>query len=244
MFQAHNTVMRILIIEDNSIIAQTLRHNLKTHYSIDIAKTGRKGLAAAQSTIYDTIILDLRLPDIQGEEICRQLRKKGIKTPIIILSGKGDVKGKVELLNTGADDYITKPFNFYELRARIDVAIRRASKSGSSGVIEVAGIRLDPASRTVEKRGKQIQLRRKEFDLLEYMMRYPDQTLTRAMILEHIWDMNENLWANVVDVHIKHLRDKIDKPFNTKLIRTVHGVGYKLNLSSHSHSENNSVKGG
>lgn len=229
--------MRILIIEDNPVIAQALRHNLKGFYSVDICNSGRKGLMQAQSTRYDTILLDLGLPDIDGEEICKQLRDELVKTPIIILSGKGEVKGKVELLNMGADDYITKPFNFHELRARIDVAMRHTSNNSPGGAIEIDGIRLDPSARTVERYGNSISLRRKEFDLLEYLMRNQGQTLTRAMILEHIWDMNENLWANVVDVHIKHLRDKIDRPFGSKLIGTVHGIGYKIQPCTTSASE-------
>ena len=230
--------MRILIIEDNPVVAQALRYELRPFYSVDVCNTGKKGLVAAQSTKYDTIILDLGLPDMDGEKICKLLREKKIRTPIIILSGKGEVKGKVELLNMGADDYVTKPFNFHELRARIDVAMRHTSNNSPSGAIEIAGLRLDPSSRTVSRYDDPITLRRKEFDLLEYLMRNMNQTLTRVMILEHIWDMNENLWANVVDVHIKHLRDKVDRPYGSKLIQTVHGLGYKIQVASNSHNEN------
>lgn len=236
--------MRILIIEDNSLIAQTLRHNLREFYAVDICNTGKAGLNQAQSTKYDTILLDLGLPDIEGEKICKLLRKKAVKTPIIIISGKGEVDGKVELLNMGADDYVTKPFNLHELRARIDVAMRHTSNNSPSGAIEINELKLDPSSRTVIRYGDIISLRRKEFDLLEYLMRNRGQTLTRAMILEHIWDMNENLWANVVDVHIKHLRDKIDRPYGSKLIQTVHGVGYKIQSGPGSISQNIIKKGG
>lgn len=230
--------MRILIIEDNPMIADTMRHNLKGFYTIDICNTGKKGLARARAKKYDVILLDLRLPDIDGEVVCRKMREEKIKAPIIILSGKGEVESKVEMLNIGADDYITKPFNFYELRARIDVAMRRASNKVPTGIINIDGLVLDPGSRTAHKNGKLIPLRRKEFDLLELLMRYEGQTLTRSIILERIWDVNEHLWGNVVDVHIKYLRDKVDRPFGTKLIKTVHGVGYKIQSGKFSEREN------
>lgn len=220
--------MRILIIEDNKSIARVVKHDLKSYYSIDISYNGIDGLRHAQSTPYDTILLDLNLPDIDGEEICRTLRNQNIDTPIIIISGKDQIADKINLLDMGADDYITKPFNMRELRARINVALRHPANLIPSGEIIVHDLTLNPSSRTVYWVGKPIVLRRKEFDLLEYLMRNKSQTLTRTMILEHIWDMNENLWANVVDVHIKHLRDKIDRPYGGTSIQTVHGVGYKF----------------
>lgn len=221
--------MRILIIEDNRAIAQALRHELKAYYSVDVAVLGKEGLNNALSTKYDTILLDLNLPDMDGEEICRKLRHEKIGIPIIVISGKDEIKDKVSLLNMGADDYITKPFNVYELRARINVAMRHGTTGGvSAGTITIDDLVLDPSGRTVTRNNDEIVLRRKEFDLLEYLMRNKGQALTRTMILEHIWDMNENLWANVVDVHIKHLRDKVDRPYSTSYIKTVHGVGYKL----------------
>jgi two-component system OmpR family response regulator len=220
--------MRVLVIEDNPIIAQALRRNFKTYYAIDICKNGKEGLLHAQTTAYDTILLDLNLPDISGEEICQELRSKGNTTPIIILSGKGEIKDKTSLLNMGADDYVTKPFNLTELRARINVAMRHTSNNSPAGKLYIDGLELDPGGRVVERYKERITLRRKEFELLELLMRHKGQTLTRSTILEHIWDMNENLWANVVDVHIKHLRDKVDRPYGTKLIKTVHGIGYKL----------------
>ncbi len=220
--------MRILIIEDNRPIAKAIHYELKSRYTVDVAYTGHRGLTYAESTPYDTILLDLNLPDLDGAEICRMLRSYNIETPIIIISGKDQIADKVNLLDMGADDYITKPFNFEELRARINVAVRHISNNKPGKLIIIEDLELDPVARTLVRCGQSIQLRRKEFDLLEYMMRYPNQTLTRTMILEHIWDMNENLWANVVDVHVKHLRDKIDRPFGSKLIKTVHGIGYKI----------------
>lgn len=225
--------MRILIIEDNPLIAQALRVSLKDSFVIDICDKGQDGIYAASTTAYDTILLDLNLPDIGGEKVCSRLRNKGIKSPIIVLSGKGEIKSKIALLNMGADDYVVKPFNMQELRARIDVAMRRSTNSQGS-VIEIEGIKLDSIARIVERFDESIHLRRKEFDLLEYLIRHKNQSVTRTMILEHIWDTNENLWANVVDVHIKHLRDKIDRPYGTKLIKTVHGVGYRFESTDNS----------
>lgn len=220
--------MRILVIEDNPLLAQTLRQMLKQFYAIDICNSGKKGLLEASHTNYDVIILDLGLPDMCGEEICKALRKEGVYTPIIVISGRGEIDSKVSLLKMGADDYVTKPFNLSELHARIDVAMRHTSNNNPAGTMSIEGLELDTMARTVVRFGQPVVLRRKEFDLLEYLLRNKGQTLTRAMILEHIWDMNENLWANVVDVHIKHIRDKIDRPFGSKLIQTVHGIGYKI----------------
>jgi two-component system, OmpR family, response regulator len=224
--------MRILIIEDNPIIAHSLRQHLKQHYAVDICNKGKEGLSKAETISYDTILLDLRLPDVSGEEICRSLRKRNIDTPIIVISGRSEVESKVKLLNIGADDYLTKPFNLHELRARINVAMRYMSNGCSAGVIIFDGLELDPGKRTVRRHSKPIKLRRKEFDLLEYLMRNAGRTLTRRMIMEHLWDANENLWANVVDVHIKYLRDKIDRPYGSSFIRTVHGIGYKFASST------------
>ncbi len=220
--------MRILIIEDNNAIALAMRHELKSHYSVDIAATGKEGLSHALSTQYDAILLDLNLPDMDGEAICKNIRAQDVIAPIIVISGKDQVTDKVDLLNMGADDYMTKPFNVHELKARINVAIRHGSYGSTSGTIHVGLLALDPAARTVTRDGQVIILRRKEFDLLEYLMRNPGRAVTRTMIIEHLWDMNEDLWANVVDVHVKHLRDKVDRPYGTNIIKTVHGVGYKL----------------
>lgn len=220
--------MRILLIEDDRGIAKALQQGLRSAYVVDVAYEGKEGLTEALSGTHDVILLDLNLPDMSGEEICRTIRKKNITTPIIVISGRDLTNDKVMLLDMGADDYITKPFRLEEVKARIRVVLRHSSKNGTKPVLTVGDLELDPAGRTVRHKKKMIELRRKEFDLLEYLMRHQGQTMTRAMILEHIWEMNENLWANVVDVHIKHLRDKIDRPFGTQLIKTVHGVGYKL----------------
>jgi two-component system OmpR family response regulator len=220
--------MRVLIIDDNKQIATSLQRGLKSSYAVDIALTGQDGILRAETTAYDVILLDLSLPDITGADVCASLRFSGIRTPILVITGRDVVQDKVELLDMGADDYITKPFSLEEVRARIRTALRHYPSKITSSTITFHDLELDTSARTVRRRNKSVPLRRKEFDLLEYMMRNQGQTLTRPMILEHIWDMNENLWANVVDVHIKHLRDKIDRPYGSQMIKTVHGVGYKL----------------
>lgn len=220
--------MRILLIEDDHRVAKALQQGLRSSYAVDVATNGKDGLLDAATTNYDVILLDLNLPDFSGEEVCANLRKVGNKTPIIVLTGRDLTDDKVTLLDMGADDYITKPFKLEEVRARIRVALRHSGSNAVDPELQVSDLILNPAARTVRRGSQAIELRRKEFDLLEFLMRHPGQTMTRAMILEHTWEMNDHLWANVVDVHIKHLRDKIDRPFGTEMIKTVHGVGYKL----------------
>jgi two-component system OmpR family response regulator len=223
--------MRVLVVEDNQLVAQALQRGLKSNYAVDVANTAKEGLNQAESTAYDLILLDLNLPDMSGKEVCQSLRKSDITAPILILTASVSVNDKVALLDAGADDYITKPFSLEEVRARIRASLRRMSSADSSTILKLPGLELDPAARTVHRKNKPVELRRKEFDILEYLMRNHGKTLTRSMIVGHIWDMSENLWANVVDVHIKHLRDKIDRPFGSHLIKTVHGVGYKLEVN-------------
>lgn len=222
--------MRILVIEDNEQLSKGLQRGLKALYAVDSVMTGQDGLKKANQINYDAILLDLNLPDISGEDVCRELRRRGRTTPVIVLSGRDLLADKVSLLDMGADDYMTKPFNLNEVTARLRAVMRRSGTSTNTELI-VGNLVLDPAGRTLRRDGKAISLRRKEFDLFEYMMRHAGHTLTRAMILEHVWDMNDDLWANVVDVHIKHLRDRIDRPYGTHVIRTVHGVGYKLDVN-------------
>ncbi|HSX46523.1 MAG TPA: response regulator transcription factor [Patescibacteria group bacterium] len=223
--------MRVLIIEDNRQIASALQTGLKPTYAVDIALSGQDGLAKTEATMYDSILLDLSLPDVDGEQVYKSIRQRGVKAPILILTGRDDTENKVSLLDMGADDYITKPYSLEEIKARIRVALRHNLTSRKEPGIAVGDLLLDPAGRSVKRGSQDIPLRRKEFDVLEYLMRNAGQTLTRAMILEHVWDMNEELWANVVDVHIKHLRDKVDRPFGGHLIKTIHGVGYKLDAN-------------
>jgi two-component system OmpR family response regulator len=220
--------MRILLIEHDTKSAKILQQYLRSYYVVDLVPTAQEALINIAAVSYDGIVLCLKLPDIPGEEVYKTLRERGVKTPVLIVSSKVDTAGKVSLIDMGVSDYITKPYELEEVRARICSVLRRECSCNEPGKITLGNLSLDPAARTVHRGKTPIDLRRKEFELLEYMMRNQRHTLTRAMILEHIWDSNENLWANVVDVHIKHLRDKIDRPFGSDLIRTVHGVGYKL----------------
>lgn len=220
--------MRLLVIEDNKRVATALREALRGAYVVDVEHSGREALNNLNISHYDVILLDLGLPDMDGEEVCQQLRARGVAAPVIVVTGDDTTESKVSILDMGADDYVTKPFSTDELKARIRAVMRRQTHKVLPATINVGELALDPASRGVLHRGKQVILRRKEFDLLEYMMRNPGRTLTRAMIIDHVWESGEGLWTNAVDVHIKYLRDKIDRPFGTHLIKTIHGVGYRL----------------
>lgn len=219
--------MKLLIIEDSLMVLAALRQSLHMHYVIDVATSGEEGLDAVASTTYDLILLDLGLPDISGDQICVRIRKTSIDTPILVLTASTRIKDKVFLLDSGADDYLTKPFSLEELKARLRVLLRRETP-GKTSMIELGDLVLDPITRRVYRQSLLIELRRKEFDLLEYLMINAGKVLTRSMILDHVWEMNEGIWTNAVDVHIKYLRDKIDRPFERKMIETVHGVGYRI----------------
>lgn len=221
--------MRLLIVEDDMAVITALRRGLQNSYVLDVATRGDEGLHKAEMGDHDLIILDLNLPDQSGLDICRELRAAGRTTPILIVTARTEIEDKVRLLDIGADDYLTKPFSLEELRARIRALLRREA-SGASSRIEVGPLSVDTASRTVSYDGEAVELRRKEYDLLEYLTRNAGKTLTRQMILDHVWDMNESLWTNVVDVHIKYLRDKLDRRFGKKMILTIHGIGYKLDI--------------
>lgn len=222
--------MRVLIIEDNRRVAAALREALRTSYVVDVAHTGRDALENVNLNSFDIILLDLGLPDMNGQDVYQQLRERKVDTPVLIISGDDTIRSKVNILDMGADDYITKPFNSDELKARIRTAMRRHTGKAVQSVLVIGELELDPASRLVRHGGSQIDLRRKEFDLLEYMMHNPGRTLTRQMIVDHVWESSDGMWTNAVDVHIKYLRDKIDRPYKTHFIKTVHGVGYKLEV--------------
>jgi two-component system OmpR family response regulator len=224
--------MRLLLVEDNKRVATALRDALRRSYVVDIEHTGKDALANMNLTSYDIILLDLGLPDMTGQEVCEQLRARKIAAPIIIVSGDSTVGSKVNTLDCGADDYITKPFHAEELKARIRAVLRREAPQKNHSLIVVGDLELDPARRTVRRQNSEITLRRKEFDLLEYMMRNSNRTLTRPMILDHVWENSDGLWTNAVDVHVKYLRDKVDRPYEQQLIKTVHGVGYKLEVQT------------
>lgn len=226
--------MKLLIIEDERGIASALKRGLHRRYIVDLAATGTLGLQKAGINDYAVIILDLGLPDMPGLQVCKLLREEGSRTPILVLTAEGEVRHKVELLDAGADDYLTKPFSMEELQARLRVLGRRNLKKSRSSRLVVGDLTMDTVTRRIERAGTPIRLRRKEFDLLEYMMHHAGTVLSRATLVDHIWDMNDSLWTNSVDVHIKYLRDKIDRPFAhvEPMIKTVHGVGYKLETSN------------
>lgn len=220
--------MKVLVVEDDKQTAETIRDVMKDYYAVDVAFTGKDGEYQASVNEYDTIVLDIVLPDIDGIEVCKKIRESKIKTPILMLTGKVDIKDKVTALDSGADDYLTKPFKSAELLARTRALMRRIPSTFDSTKLSVGNLTLDVSTNKVEHKGKTVPLRRKEFGLLEYLMRNSGYTLTRTMILEHVWDSDTDPITNTVDVHINYLRGKIDSPFGTKLIKTVHGLGYKI----------------
>lgn len=220
--------MKLLLIEDNRTLADSLKKQLGKSFVVDSVRTGEEGLQRALAGGQDVIVLDLSLPDKSGYDVCRSIRLAQISTPIIILTGATDVTSRVTLLNAGADDYLTKPFSVAELRARLGALLRRSPTPISTEIFRVQDLVVDPHRRRVERGGVQIMLRRKEFDILEYLMRNRGRPVTRSMILDHAWDGTKDTWNNTVDVHIKHLRDKVDRPFGSPLIRTAYGIGYMI----------------
>lgn len=220
--------MKLLIIEDSQRLAERIRDSLSKQYVVDVVHTGEEGLRRALQIQYSVIILDLGLPDISGDVVCRRMREDNVDTPILILTGHDDMKLRVQLLEMGADDYLTKPFDTAELRARIAALARRQARSYVESIIHLHDLTIDTKQRTVERAGVPIDLRRKEFDILEYLVNNRGRVLTREMILNHAWDAGKNGWNSTVDVHIKHLRDKVDRPFSFPLIKTAYGVGYRV----------------
>ncbi len=220
--------MRILIIEDDDLMSKALKERLGSSYAIDLAPTGKRGLELSQVTDYDLILLDLCLPDIHGRTVCELIRKDGLAVPVLILTAQSTSQDVVTLLDTGADDYIIKPFNLAELEARIRALLRRPTHTYLSEKLNISDLLINTETRVAERNRETLALRRKEFDILAYLVRNKGRVVTREMLIEHVWDETVDPFTNVVDVHIKHLRDKVDKPFSTKLIQTVHGLGYKI----------------
>jgi heavy metal response regulator len=220
--------MRILVVEDEVKIAQFIKRGLKEEgYAADIASDGEQGDFFLSSNDYDLIILDLMLPKIDGLTLCRKLRKEGKHTPIIMLTAKDTVKDKVKGLDSGADDYLAKPFAFEELLARIRVLLRKKD-SQIVTQLTVNDLSMDLLTQKVTRRGRDIELTVKEYALLEYLMRNAGNIITRTMISEHVWDINFDTMTNVIDVYINYLRNKIDSGFDDKMIHTVRGKGYLL----------------
>lgn len=220
--------MRVLIIEDERRLANVVKKGLvEDGFAVDIAYDGEEGKYLAQSEDYDIVILDISLPKINGLTICKDLRSKNIKTPVLMLTAKSTLEDKVAGLDSGADDYLTKPFAFLELRSRVHALIRR-SKQEVSPLLKIDSLELDPIKHLAARFGKPIKLTPKEFAILEFLLRYKDKVVSRTMIIEHIWDYNFDGMSNIVDVFVATLRHKIDKNTDRKLIHTIHGVGYKI----------------
>jgi two-component system copper resistance phosphate regulon response regulator CusR len=221
--------MRVLIAEDDAALAKFVSQGLEAeHYTVDVYSDGEQAGAAAHEIDYDLIILDLNLPTLDGVSVLRQLRAKKPTLPVLVLTQRSRVEDRVQCLDTGADDYLPKPFSFSELSARIRALLRR-SHLPSQSVLAIDDLKLDRIEHRVERSGRRIDLTAKEFALLEYLMRNTGRCVTRAMIIEHVWNLTFDTTTNVVDVYINYLRRKIDDGHVTKLIRTVRGVGYELN---------------
>lgn len=218
--------MRLLVIEDEKKVASFVKKGLEEEtYVVDVAYDGEEGLLLAQQGEYDLIILDLMLPVMDGLEVLSRLRAEKNDVPIILLTAKDSVEEKVTGLNKGADDYLTKPFAFSELMARIRVLLRRG-KAETKTELQIDNLTLDLVSHKVKRNGEEIELTGKEYSLLEYFLRNQGKVLTRTMIAEHVWDYNFDTFTNVIDVYVNHLRKKIDKNYPKKLLHTLRGVGY------------------
>ncbi len=219
--------MRLLVVEDEKRIAGFLSRGLESAgYAVDVAGDGKSAIECVQGTDYDLIILDLMLPDTDGLKVLERIRNRKASPPVLILSARGGVDDRVKGLEVGADDYLTKPFAFVELLARVRALLRRGQPLPER--LQVGDLALDCIRRRVSRAGETIDLAPKEFSILEYLMRNRGRPLSRTMIVEHVWDMDYDGLTNIVDVYIRHLRSKIDDRFPLKLIHTVRGIGYML----------------
>ena len=224
--------MRILVVEDDKKIASFVANGLKqSGFAVDQSLNGEEGLMMAQSVPYDAAVIDVMLPKLDGLTLVQRLRKENIRIPVIILSAKASVDDRVRGLQAGGDDYLTKPFAFSELLARVQALIRRASNSAEPTKLIVGDLIFDLLSREVTRGSQKIELQSREQALLEYLMRQAGRVVTKTMILEHVWDYSFDPQTNVVDVLVHRLRSKIDKDFPQKMIQTIRGVGYVLKAS-------------
>lgn len=222
--------MRVLIVEDEHRLSNIIKKGLvEDGFAVDQAFDGEEGQYLAEAEQYDLIILDITLPKIEGLKLCKEIRKKNIKTPVLMLTAKSATEDKVAGLDSGADDYITKPFSFIEFRSRIHALIRR-SHHEISPILKIEDLEVDPLKHRVTRGEKVINLTPKEFAVLEFLLRHKGEVISRTMITEHVWDYNFDGMSNVVDVFVVSLRKKIDGDFKTKLIKTIHGVGYKVGV--------------
>ncbi len=220
--------MRILLVEDNHRLSDSLRATLVDDgYAVDVAYDGQEGEEMALFSPYDVLILDVMLPKRDGIEVCRSLRNQKVASPILMLTARDGLDDRVLGLDSGADDYLIKPFEIKELRARLRALMRRES-GNKSGNILVDDLRLDPATHYVWRDETPLDLTAKEYALLEYLMRNPNRLITREMVVAHLWDYDQTIASNVVDVYIRRLRRKVDDPYDVKLIETIRGAGYRL----------------
>src|SRR5579862_9789834 len=219
--------MRLLVVEDEKRIADFLCRGLQgAGYAVDAALTGAAALEQIHGTDYDLVILDMMLPDMDGLQVLEKIRNRKVGPPVLILSARGGLDDRVKGLETGADDYLTKPFAFVELLARVRALLRRGQPAPEK--LQVSDLALDAIRRKVTRSGETIELAPKEFGILEYMMRNRGRPLSRTMIVEHVWDMDYDGLTNIVDVYIRHLRSKIDDKWPVKMIQTVRGIGYMI----------------
>ncbi len=220
--------MRVLVVEDSVKTASLIKRGLEEEgYAVDIAINGGEALSMAAAYPTDAIILDVMLPGEDGFEVCRKLREAGTWSPILMLTALDAVHDRVRGLDVGADDYLTKPFAFTELTARLRALLRRGPEQRPA-VLQVGDLSLDPSTRVVRRGDTAIDLTAKEFALLEFFLRHPGEVLTRMRLIEHVWDFAYDGGSNVVDVYVKYLREKVDRPFGANSIRTVRGAGYRL----------------
>jgi two-component system OmpR family response regulator len=221
--------MRILVVEDDKKIASFVTNGLKqSGFAADHCADGEAALLLARTTSYDAAVVDVMLPKLDGLSLVRQLRKENIRTPVIILSAKASVDDRIKGLQAGGDDYLTKPFAFSELLARVQALIRRATQTTEPTKLVIGDLSMDLLTREVTRAGQKVELQTREFALLEYLMRQSGRVVTKTMILEHVWDYSFDPQTNVVDVLVHRLRSKVDKEFSRKMITTLRGVGYVL----------------
>jgi two-component system OmpR family response regulator len=228
----YDAPVRVLVVEDEAKMATLVRKALELEgYSVDVAMTGTDAVWMGTENEYDAIVLDVMIPEPDGFEVCRRLRAEGRWAPILLLTARDSVDDRVVGLDAGADDYIPKPFSFAELYARLRALARRGAPQRPH-ILEVGDLALDPARHRVTRAGTEIDLSPKEFALLDLFMRHADEVLSRTTILEHVWDFAYDGTSNVVDVYVRYLREKIDRPFDRETLETVRGVGYRLRIDA------------
>ena len=220
--------MRALVVEDEQRLAAGLRNGLEAEgFAVDVALDGTDGLWLAREHPYDAIVLDIMLPGVNGYRICETLRREGIWTPILMLTAKGGEWDEVEALDTGADDYLTKPFSYAVLVARLRALLRRGAPQRPA-VLEAGDLRLDPSARRVWRGDVEVELTPREFALLEFLLRHRGEVVSKRVILDHVWDYDFEGDPNIVEVYVRHLRNKLDRPFGRGAIHTIRGAGYRL----------------